>query len=101
MCVEQKSVNILLATPLGKKDQVAKSVQSNLSQMGARCDLHMNNIVTASLEDLSPEEQQKFKALQEYMQVQFLAGVKKDQSDKVARLKRVRAAGDQTKRQQY
>jgi hypothetical protein len=47
----------------------------------------MNNIVTASLEDLSPEEQHIFKALQEYMQVQFLAGVKKDRSGKVARLK--------------
>jgi hypothetical protein len=32
----------------------------------------MNNIVTASLEDLPLEEQQKFKALQEYMRVQFL-----------------------------
>jgi hypothetical protein len=47
----------------------------------------MNKIVTASLEDLSPEEQQKFKALQEYMQVQFLTGVKKDRSGKMARLK--------------
>jgi hypothetical protein len=55
--------------------------------MGAPCDLDMNNIVTASLEDLPPEEKQKFKALQEYMQVQFLAGVKKDRSGKVARLK--------------
>jgi hypothetical protein len=52
----QKSVNILLVTPLGKKDQVAKTVQSVLSQMGARCELDMNNIVTASLGDLSPEE---------------------------------------------
>jgi hypothetical protein len=69
------------------KDQVAKTIQSNLSQMGARCGLDMNNIVTASLEDLSPEEQQKFKALQEYMQVQFLTGIKKDRSSKVARLK--------------
>jgi hypothetical protein len=40
----------------GKKDQVAKTVQANLSQMGARCELDMNNIVTASLEDLSLEE---------------------------------------------
>jgi hypothetical protein len=55
--------------------------------MGARSELDMNNIVTASQEDLSQEEEQKFKALQEYMQVQFLTGVKKDQSDKVARLK--------------
>jgi hypothetical protein len=55
--------------------------------MGAWCELDMNNIVTATLEDLSPEDQQKFKALQEYMQVQFLAGVKKDRSGKVARLK--------------
>jgi hypothetical protein len=47
----------------------------------------MNNIVTTSLEDLSLEEQQKFKALQEYMRVQFLAGDKKDRSGKVARLK--------------
>jgi hypothetical protein len=46
-----------LAIPLGKKDQVAKTVQSDLSQMGARCDLDMNNIVTASLEDLPLEEQ--------------------------------------------
>jgi hypothetical protein len=87
MCVNQKSINILLVTPLGKKDQVAKTVQSDLSQMGARCELDMNNIVTASLEDLSLEEQQKFKALQEYMQVQFLAGVEKDRSGKVASLK--------------
>jgi hypothetical protein len=87
VCVDQKSVNILLATPLGKKDQVAKTVQSDLSQMGARCDLDMNNIVTASLEDLPPEEQQKFKALQEYMRVQFLTDIKKDRSGKVARLK--------------
>jgi hypothetical protein len=86
-CVDQKSVNIILATPLGKKDKVAKTVQSNLSQMSARCNLDMNNIVTVSLEDLSPKEQQKFKVLQEYMQVQFLAGVKKDRSSKVARLK--------------
>jgi hypothetical protein len=76
-----------LETPLGKKDLVAKTVQSNLSQMGAQCELVMNNIVTASLEDLSPEEQQKFKAVQEYMNVQFLVGVKKDRSGKVARLK--------------
>jgi hypothetical protein len=87
MCVDQKSVNILLATPLVTKDQVAKTVQSDLSQMGAQCELDMNNIFTASLEDLTPEEQHKFKALQEYMQVQFLAGVKKDRSGKVARLK--------------
>jgi hypothetical protein len=39
----------------GKKDQVGKTVQSNLSQMGARCDLDMNNIVTTSLQDLPPE----------------------------------------------
>jgi hypothetical protein len=57
LCVDQKSINILLATPLGKKDQVDKTVQSNLSQMGALCDLDMNNIVIVSLEDLSPEEQ--------------------------------------------
>jgi hypothetical protein len=82
----KKSVNILLASSLGTKDQVAKTVQSDLGQMGAQCDLDMNNIVTASLEDLSPEEQ-KFKALQEYMQVQFLADVNKDRSGKVARLK--------------
>jgi hypothetical protein len=69
VCVDQKSVNILLATPLGKKDRVAKTIQSNLSQMGAQCDLDMNNIVTASLEDLPPEEQQKYKVLQEYMHV--------------------------------
>jgi hypothetical protein len=85
VCVDQKRVNILLVTPLGIKDRVAKTVQSDLSQMGARCELDMNNIVTASRGDLSPEEQQKFKALQEYMQVQFLAGVKKDRSGKVAR----------------
>jgi hypothetical protein len=54
-------------TLLGTKDHVAKTVQSDLSQMGARCELDMNNIVTAPLEDLSPEEQQKFKVLQEYM----------------------------------
>jgi hypothetical protein len=47
----------------------------------------MNNIVTASLEDLPPEEQQKFKALQEYRKVQFLADIKKDRSGKVERLK--------------
>jgi hypothetical protein len=87
VCVDQKNVNVLLATPLGKKDQVAKTVRSDLSQMGAQCELDMNNIVTASLKDLSPEEQQKFKALQEYMQVQLLTGVKKDRSGKVARLK--------------
>jgi hypothetical protein len=84
MFVDQKSINILLVSP---KDQVAKTIQSDLSQMGAWCELDMNNIVTVSLEDLSPEEQQKFKALQEYMQVQFLDGVKKDPSGKVARLK--------------
>jgi hypothetical protein len=44
-------------TPLGTKDQVAKTVQSDLSKMGARFDLDINNIVTASLEDLSPEVQ--------------------------------------------
>jgi hypothetical protein len=87
VCVDQKNVNILLATPLGKKDHVVKTIQSVLSQMGARCELDMNNIVTALLEDLSTEEQQKFKALQECMQVQFLADIKKDRSDKVARLK--------------
>jgi hypothetical protein len=53
----------------------------------SQCELDMNNIITASLEDPPPEEQQKFKALQEYMQVQFLASVKKDRSGKVARLK--------------
>jgi hypothetical protein len=87
VCVDQKSVNILLATPLGKKDRVAKTIQSNLSQMGAQCDLDMNNIVTASLEDLPPEEQQKYKALQEYMHVQFLTDIKKDRSGNVERLK--------------
>jgi hypothetical protein len=87
VCVDQKSINILLVTLLGKKDQVTKTVQSDLSQMDARCELDTNNIITASLEDLSPEEQQKFKALDEYMQVQFLAGIKKDRSGKVARLK--------------
>jgi hypothetical protein len=75
MCVDQKSVSILLVTPLGKKDQVAKTFQSDLSQMGARCDLDLNNIVTASLQYLPPEEQQKYKALQEYMHVQVLADI--------------------------
>jgi hypothetical protein len=42
-----------LATPLRKKDQVAKIVLSDLNQMGAQCELDINNIVTASLEDLS------------------------------------------------
>jgi hypothetical protein len=37
--------------------------------MGARCDLDMNNIVTTSFEDLPPEEQQRYKAVQEYMHV--------------------------------
>jgi hypothetical protein len=83
----RKASTYKLATPLGKKDQVAKTVQSDLSQMGARCDLDMNNIVTASLEYLPPEEQQKFKALQEYMRVQFLDDIKKDRCGKVARLK--------------
>jgi hypothetical protein len=87
VCVDQKSVNILLATLLRKKDQVAKTVQSNLNQMGARCDLDLNNIVTASLEDLPLEEQQSYKVVQEYMHVQFLADIKKDRSGKVARLK--------------
>jgi hypothetical protein len=40
-----------------------------------------------SLEDLPPEEQQGYKAVQEYMHVQFLADIKKDRSGKVARLK--------------
>jgi hypothetical protein len=62
MCVDQKSVSILLVTPLGKKDQVAKTFD-------------LNNIVTASLQDLPPEEQQKYKALQEYMHVQVLADI--------------------------
>jgi hypothetical protein len=87
MCVDQKKRQHTFGDSTGKKDQVAKTIQSDLSQMGARCELDMNNIVTASLEDLSLEEQHKFKALQEYMQVQFLAGVKKDRSGKVARLK--------------
>jgi hypothetical protein len=47
----------------------------------------LNNIVTASLEDLPPEEHQKYKALQEYMHVQFLTDIKKDRSGKVVRLK--------------
>jgi hypothetical protein len=55
--------------------------------MGARCDLDMNNIVTTSFEDLPPEEQQRYKAVQEYMHVQFLADIKKNRSGKVARLK--------------
>jgi hypothetical protein len=46
-----------------------------------------SHIVTASLEDLPSEEQQKYKALQEYTKVQFLADIKKDRSCKVARLK--------------
>jgi hypothetical protein len=37
----------------------------------------MNNIITASMEDLTPEEQQKYQVLQEY---------KKDHHGKVARL---------------
>jgi hypothetical protein len=55
--------------------------------MGARCDLDMNNIVTTSFEDLPPEKQQRYKAVQEYMHVQFLADIKKNRSGKVARLK--------------
>ena len=66
---------------------VFKTVQSCPSKMGSRCELDMENIITASMEDLSLEEQQKFQALQEYMKVQFLAGVKKDRHGKVARLK--------------
>jgi hypothetical protein len=55
--------------------------------MGAWCDLNRNYIITTSLEDLPSEEHQKFKEQQVYMQVQFLADIKKDQSGKVARLK--------------
>jgi hypothetical protein len=47
----------------------------------------MENIITTSMEDLFPEEQQKLQVLQEYMKVQFLACVKEDRSGKVARLK--------------
>jgi hypothetical protein len=46
-----------LATPLEKKDLVSKIVQSIPSQMGSQCDLDMNNIITMSMEDLTPEEQ--------------------------------------------
>jgi hypothetical protein len=49
VCVDQKSINILLATPLGKKDLVAKTVQ-------AWCEHDMNNIGIASLEDLPLKE---------------------------------------------
>jgi hypothetical protein len=45
----------------------------------------MENIITTSMEDLFPEEQQKLQELQEYMKVQFLACVKEDRSGKVAR----------------
>jgi hypothetical protein len=76
----------ILATPLGKKDLVSKTTLCSPSQMGSRCELDMNNIVTASMEDLTMYEEQKYHALQEYMKVQFLVGVKNDHHGKVARL---------------
>lgn len=72
---------------LGKKDLVLTTIQSNPRQMGSPCDLDMENIITTLLKDLTQEEQQKFQALEEYMKVQFQAGVKKCHYGKVARLK--------------
>jgi hypothetical protein len=47
----------------------------------------MNNFITVLMEDLTPEEQHKYHALQEYMKVQFLGDIKKDHHGKVERLK--------------
>jgi hypothetical protein len=100
VCVDQKSVNILLATPLGKKDQVAKTVQSDLSQMGARCELNMNKIVTVSLEDLSGGAAEVQGATR--VHASTISRWRQEGSiRKGGKIERVRAAGDKAKRQQY
>jgi hypothetical protein len=55
----------------------------------------MNNFVTVSLEYLPPEEQQKFKALQEYMRI--LCWRQEGLFRQGGRIERVRAAVDQAK----
>jgi hypothetical protein len=54
---DRKTHLLILATPLGKKYQISKNVQSNPGQMGLQSDLNMNNIITMPIEDLTPKEQ--------------------------------------------
>jgi hypothetical protein len=63
VCSTGKSVNTLLATPLGKY-LVLQPIMVNI-------------------EDLSEEDQRKYIELQEYVKQQFLSGAKKDRSGKV------------------
>jgi hypothetical protein len=63
VCSTGKSVNTLLATPLGKY-LVLQPIMVNI-------------------EDFSEEDQRKYIELQEYVKQQFLSGAKKDRSGKV------------------
>ncbi|CAO2206122.1 unnamed protein product [Urochloa humidicola] len=53
---------------------------------GSRTKLDKNNIITASIEELTEEERQKYLAAEEYFKSQFLKGFKKDRGGLVTRV---------------
>lgn len=75
-----------MATPLGTKDLVFTTVPENPSKMGSNTEIDKNNIIEASVEDLSEEEQRNIATLQKYVKMQYLMGVKKDRKDKAMRV---------------
>jgi hypothetical protein len=82
---------------LGKKDLISKTVQSIPSMM-SRCELDMNNIVTASLEDLFGRAAKVQGATR--VHASTIPGWRQEGSFRQGgKIERIRVAGDQAKRQ--
>jgi len=52
-----------LATPLGTKDLVFTTISENAGKMGSTMEIDKDNIIVASVEDLSEEEQRNITTL--------------------------------------
>jgi hypothetical protein len=75
-----------LATPLGKKDLGSKTDLIYSSKMGATSKLNKDNIISATIEELSKEERQDYLVVEEDFKAQFLKGFKKDRAGQVKRV---------------
>ena len=75
-----------LATPLGKINLVLQPITSTPIMSGSTCDLDKDNIITATMEELTDEERKRYLIAEEHFRAQFLKGFKKDRGGLVKRV---------------
>lgn len=78
-----------LETPLGKKILVLETDLMYPSKMGANCELDLENIISATIEELTKDERQDYLMAEEHFRAQSLKGFKKDRSGQVKRVQDV------------